>query len=114
MTEQHQLLISHQLEQHEQATTRLQHQHHDLIRQLTEEHDMNKIEHMAQNQADGNSLRAQVEEAQQQLAAQQTQHDAELDSMRTQQLERTADLELQLQTAMQVRTAIFKAVIFAD
>lgn len=81
--EKHQQLMTHQLEQCEQSS----------------------LEHLAQHQAECNSLRAHAQEGREQLVAQQAQHAAEVDCLTKQQQGCTADLCLQLQTASQVRQA---------
>ncbi len=75
--------MTHQLEQYEQA----------------------RLEWLAEHQAECSSLEAQAQEGREQLVAQQAQHAAEVDCLTKQQQGCTADLRLQLQTALQVRQA---------
>ena len=75
--------MTHQLEQYEQA----------------------RLEWLAEQQAECSSLEAQAQEGREQLIAQQAQHAAEVDCLTKQQQGCTADLRLQLQTALQVRQA---------
>ena len=89
--------------QHEQALTQLKEKHQHLMTHQLEQYEQGRLEHLAQHQAECNSLRAQAQECREQLVAQQAQHAAEVDCLTKQQQGCTADLHLQLQTASHVR-----------
>lgn len=91
--------------EHEQVLTQLTEQHQQLMTHQLEQHEQVNLEHLAQHQAECNSLKAQAQEGREQLVAQQAQHAAEVDCLTKQQQGCTADLHLQLQTALQVRQA---------
>ena len=89
--------------QHEQALTQLKEKHRQLMTHQLEQYEHGRLEHVAQHQAECNSLRAQAQECREQLVAQQAQHAAEVDCLTKQQQGCTVDLHLQLQTASKVR-----------
>jgi hypothetical protein len=91
--------------QHEQALTQLTEQHQQLMTHQLGHYEQARLEWLAEHQAECSSLKAQAQESREQLVAQQAQHAAEVDCLTKQQQGCTADLHLQLQTALQVRQA---------